>query len=429
VRSGPGRGDALLVLPFLEGVPLGVLLDKVDRLDSPGPELRSQLAALGRVLHLLHAAGFVHGDLHEGNVLVTSSGPVLLDLQHARRSRRRAARARDLGELDFALWNRVSVTARVRLRLAALGATLPLDPATRQRLRAVGDAALRRAWRHGRSRTRRALRPGRLYARLALPGGTGLRWRAFPAAAAAAALAAHRSALAAAADSPQVWKCDGRSRITAVDALGHPVVVKEVLPRGLSRRLADVFRGSAARRAWRAGHGLAMRGVGAARPLAFLEQRRLGLPQASWLILARRSDCPDAVALAPRAPEAVLDALLHLALQLQLRGVEHGDLKGSHVLLDPQRGLAPCLVDLEGVHFRRRLSDAQRLEALAQLNASLPDDVPTALRLERFRRYAARHPFACGNARALEQLVARSLARAHRWSGADCACARRQRSQ
>lgn len=417
VQMGPGRGDVLLVLPFLAGEPLGALLDMQDA------RRRRSLEALGHALRQLHQAGFVHGDLHTGNVLVTPAGPILLDLQRARRSRHPAAHIRDLGALDFALWDRAPLSDRLRLRMAALGVTHPLDPAARRRMRAVGEAACKRAWQHGRSRTRRALRPGRLYAPLTVASGTGLRWREFPAAAVEAALEAHRATLEGAGDDTRIWKHDERSRVTAVEALGFPVVVKQVLPRSLPRKLADMLRGSAARRAWRGGHGLAMRGIGAARPLAFLEQRRFLLPQVSWLILAQLRGRQDAVALGPRDPEPVLEALLRLTRQLHQRGVVHGDLKGNHILLDPLGRQAPCLVDLEGVRFRRRLSDTQRLESLAQLNASLPDTIPAALRLTCFQRYLVRHPFACGGARALQEVVARSLERRHRWSGVDCACA------
>lgn len=412
----PG-GDELLVLRFLEGQELRPALA------GTAPARRSLLASLGGALDRLHAAGFVHRDLHPGNVLVTADGPFLLDLQKARRRRGPRARLRDLGDLDFSLWECLSLPDRIRLRAAALGLARPFPETARVALRRVGDAALRRAWLHGRSRTRRALLPGRLYARLRLEGARGMRWRELPEGAVAEALAAHREALAR--GDQRVWKADGRSRISAVEAAGRPVLVKEVLPRGRARLLADAVRGSAARRAWRAGHGLLARGIGAPRPLAFLERRRAGLPLASWLVLERLDPTRDAVALGPEDPEGILDALLRLVERLHRRAVDHGDLKATHVLLGleaPQ--MEARLVDLEGVRFRRHLSDTRRLAALAELNASLPDAVPSAARLERFQRYAAGQPFSVPPRRALRELVRRSLARRHRWTGADCDCAR-----
>ena len=409
-------GDRLLVLEFVAGVPLAEVLAR------PRPERSRALAALGREVAGLHAAGLVHGDLHGENLLFAARGPVILDLQHARRRRGEAGRARDLGELDYSLWRRASLADRVRVRAAALGLARPFDPAARRTLRRVGDAAARRAHQHGRSRTRRSLQPGRLYAALALGGARGLRVRDVPAETVAAALAGHAEALAA--GDARVLTDDGRSRITDVRAGAQRVVVKQVLPRGPARALADTFRGSSARRAWRAGHGLLARGIGAARPLAFLERRRAGIPVGSWLVLEHTDPALDALAAAARDPDATLEALRRLVDALHRRAVVHGDLKASHVFLDLRESPPRAqLIDLESVRFCRRLSSARRLADLAELNASLPDAVPAAPRRLAFDRYRAVHRFAEGRAAALRTLVRLSLARRHRWTGRGCACA------
>jgi len=123
---------------------------------------------------------------------------------------------------------------------------------------------------------------------------------------------------------------------------------------------------------------------------------------------ASRSDC-----------EAVLDALAGLVATLHRRQIDHGDLKSTHIFLEEQKGrLVPRLIDLEGVRFPRRIGARRRLRALAQLNASLPDSFPNSARCRAFARYVAQHPFPGGDRRALERLVAMSLARRHRWSGA-----------
>lgn len=403
-------GDALLVLRYLPGVPLGTALA------APPQERRALLDALGAAVAALHRAGFVHGDLHAGNVLATKTGPVLLDLQHARRDARESARTDDLGWLDYSLWGHAGAADRLRLRAAALDLGRPFDARGRARLRAAGRAALRRADDHARSRTRRALRPGRVAAALRLGARRGLRLRALPEAAVAALLDAH-----ARASGTAVLKEDRRARVTAVEASGQRAVVKESRARSFGRALADLARGSAARRAWRAGHGLRARGLGAATPLAFVEERRLGVPVRSWLLLADLRPAPDGLDAARAAPEAVLAALARLAIGLHRRGVDHGDLKCTNVHFVGPSG-EPHLVDLESVRFRRVPDDA-RLDALAQLNASLPDAVPATARHRAFARYAGALPFARGRDAALRELVSRSLARRHRWTGAGCALA------
>jgi len=349
-------------------------------------------------------------------------GPVLLDLQHAGRSRRGSARARDLARLDHSLWAAgIPLSDRVRLRAAALRRPRPFDRKARREITRVGGASTERFHEHAESRHRRALRPGRRFGRLVLDGHRGLRLRRIEEAEVVEAWAAHRRALSR--DDAGVLKNDGRSRITAVTAGTHRIVVKEVLPRGFGRRLADAFRGSPARRAWYAGHGLAARSLGVATPLAYLARRRLGLPASSVVFLEDlRPGGPadlregDAAALAD-----VVAVLGRLARDLHARGADHGDLKASHVYLDDAASdLAPRVLDLEGVRFRRRVPDRRRLRALAQLNASLPDRFPDAARREAFGRYARSLPFRGGAARALRRVTALSRARRHRWTGVDC---------
>ena len=102
----------------------------------------------------------------------------------------------------------------------------------------------------------------------------------------------------------------------------------------------------------------------------------------------------------------------------------HGDLKASHVAVGREADrLVTRLLDLEGVRFRRRLSDRRRLRELAELNASLPDFVSDALRCRAFARYAALLPFRSDHDASLRRVVMESLSRDHRWSGSGCAVA------
>jgi tRNA A-37 threonylcarbamoyl transferase component Bud32 len=408
-------GDALLVLRFLEGRPLEEVLA------GPAPRRRALLSQLGAGVAALHRAGFVHGDLHHGNVWVTEAGPVLLDLQHGRRSRARAARLADLGQLDYAFWDRIGLADRLRLRTAALGLARPFDEAARAALRAVGRAAEARAAAHARGRTRRALRPGAAQRRARSGALRGLRLCEVAPADLDALVAAHAEAQAV--GDARVRKADDRTRLSALALGARRVFVKETRLRGLARGLADAWRGSAGRRAWRAGHGLRARGVGVALPLAYLEERRLGVPVRSLVVLEDLGPAPDALEAAATAPEAAALALGRLAARLHRRGVDHGDLKCTNVHLEGAPPFRAHLVDLEGVRFRRRLSDPIRIEALAQLNASLPEAVSAAARRRAFVRYRAEIPFAGDPRVALREVVSRSLARRHRWSGAGCSLA------
>jgi tRNA A-37 threonylcarbamoyl transferase component Bud32 len=412
----PG-GDRLIATRDLAG---STLLEALPR---DRAERAALLEAVGALVRRLHESGNIHGDLHGGNVLVTAAGPVLLDLGATRRSRAPAARGRDIGALEHSLSERLSTADRVRLRAAALGLRRPFDAGARRALRRLGRAAATRAHEHAASRTRRALAPGRRFARLRFGGYRGLHLRSVERSVVIAALEAHRTT-SGSSGAWTVLQADARSRVTAGPTPRGSMVVKEYTAGGLRRHLADVFRGSPARRAWLGGHGLQARGIAAATPYAFVERRRFGLPVASAAVFedlrpfAPADRCAPAVA----SPEQVVEVLTHLVARLHRRGVEHGDLKASHVYLGwREQRLTAGLIDLEGVRFRARLRDRQRIRALAQLNASLPDDIAAAPRCRAFARYAAALPFDRPRAAALRDVVRASLERAHRWTGAGCA--------
>jgi tRNA A-37 threonylcarbamoyl transferase component Bud32 len=404
------NGDRLVVMAFCAGE----LLSRA--VGHAAPQRRIALSAVAQVISRLHAAGFVHGDLHASNLLVNGERAVLLDLQNARRSISPEDRFNDLGWLDHSLWPLTNATDRMRLRRAALALLDPRDPTAREELRAVGSAARRRATDHARSRTRRSLVVGRAYADARSGLWSGLRVRELAPDELEAALDAHRSALEA--RDGRILKDDARSRMTAVEVAERRLVVKEFPTRGWRRALADLWRGSAARRGWLGGHGLFFRRIGAARPYAFLEQRRLGVPISSLLLLENLRPAADALTLLERDPQRVVEALLGLVTALHRFGVDHGDLKATHVFLDDAD--RATLVDLEGVRFRPRLSDAQRMRALVELNASLPDALPVDLRRRAFARYARAHPFREGADAALRRVVRLSLARQHRFRGEGC---------
>jgi tRNA A-37 threonylcarbamoyl transferase component Bud32 len=386
-------GGCALVTEWVEARPLA------EALGAGRAERRALLEALGLALRRLHAAGWVHRDLHRENVMATAGGPLLVDLQLALPLRGWRWRRRDLGELDHSLSGVLSCADRVRLRAAALGLSRPFGPAARATLRDVGRASERRAQAYYRSRTRRSLREGRLYHALRLDDARGLCVRDVPE-------PALRDALAHAA-------VGGR----ALDTAAGPVCATRWRAGPLAA-LADAARGSPARRAWLAGHGLRARGLACVRPLAFAERRRLGVPLESWLVAERVDRRMDDAAAGEPGRALALAAWLALAHR---RGVDAAGLAARDLAAGP----GPRLARLVGVRLRARPPrEARRIEALARLNASLPDALPAAERWEAFRRYARALPFRGGERAALQRVVLRSLALADRWSGADCALAR-----
>jgi hypothetical protein len=236
-------------------------------------------------------------------------------------------------------------------------------------------------------------------------GWRGLRDQHFGIDALHQALAAHE------AEDAETLKADRRSLVTATAAAGSRLVVKEVRKGGARRHLADLIRGAPALRAFRAGRRLLECGIGAARPLAALERRSLGVPVRSVLVSLDLRDEPTAQALLARDPTAtrrVLSALCELLIALHRANVSHGDLRAQHVHVATAAGgsLRTRLIDLEAVRFRRRLSDEQRLASVGQLLGSIPEEAaPTDERRRAFQRYADTLPLALSSDEAYRRIV------------------------
>lgn len=375
---------------------------------------------VGKLVRRLHESGYLHGDLHIGNILIGNRGPVLVDLQRVHEIQHPDDRLRDLAFLDFSLHHLgVTLSDRLRFRIAALGHGPFRVAAERQMLRDIGRASSARGVEYFRGRTRRTLRTGEGFERIDHEGWSGLRMEDVPEANVLAAIAAHRREVAS--GGPDVIKSDHRAQISAVRVGDTRIIVKQVVKSSLRKRVADAVRGSAGRRAWIGGHGLQLRGIGAATPLAFLELRRHGVPLESIVLLEDLSDLPCAADVAADDPLALAlpQCLLKLLLRLHRNEVIHGDLQALHIYLKRDHGVVgTALIDLEGVRFSRHLEDRDRIEMLAQLNASIGEDViPTEARIRMMERYLRALPFEHGNERALRQVVQRSLKRDQRWKG------------
>jgi tRNA A-37 threonylcarbamoyl transferase component Bud32 len=468
-ESSTGLGTRILELGFVEGVPLVRLLGDLDT-------RRVVLARIGVELRRAHAAGWIHGDLHEENVLVDGVDPVLIDWQRARpRGAVEPARIADAARFEHSMWlHGVPLGDRLRFRRSVLGLEAgPIAPEDRARLRAVGEAVRRRARQFAMTRTRRVMRAedGRVRIGGRRAGGLhGLRLASILDAEIRSALDAHVKLDRACSGEVKepigryvergddvVLKRDHRAVLTAVGVGQRSFVVKEVRKAGWRRRLADALRGSPARRGFRAGHGLLLRGIPTATPFAWIERRRFGLPVASWLILEDlrglwpvaepprstpaavgrhwppdRRACDRREALRPSSA-SVADALGVLLLRLHRADVSHGDLQALHVLLRERSGGAasvdPVLIDCDAVRFEAGLGDAERIEDLAALNASIPDALLSASERRRvLERVTAGLRFDAPRDAVAAAVVRRSLARRGQWRGEDCASVERAAS-
>ncbi len=321
------------------------------------------LAATARA----HASGFLHRDLHLGNLLVDGGSVVFLDLQKARFLPwlPRWLRNWELGYLAY-----------------SLGEPLPPELA---HVRFWRD---RRAQIHWDSRTRRCVQESGGFTAFSFEGQAGFRRREADESALRRALEALRGATP--------FKDGANGRLFRSGAW--------VLKQHASTR--------AARRAWLGASGLEARGFAIGRALAWA---------GPWLLMEDGGATLDAwvksdFAHADAAQRAELAASLgSLLAALHRRGVYHADLKANNVLWSP--GREPRLLDYGRIDFGARVSRRRRVKNLAQLNAALSDEVPPTLREAALARYLAESGYRDAAARLRRDVIAESLRRSHLWSG------------
>jgi tRNA A-37 threonylcarbamoyl transferase component Bud32 len=207
----------------------------------------------------------------------------------------------------------------------------------------------------------------------------------------AEALGLHARCLAGGAG--RVLKRGERTLLTAVTlADGREVCVKEYRARRLSRRLEDLLRPAPPLREWRAALALAQHGVPAPAAYALVLPTPLGAGSA-YVVMESIGGAVGVNRYALRATAAkrrrLVDAVARFLASVHARGVSHGDLKGSNLLVRERGGeLELFLVDLAAVRCGGAVSEAERIEALAQLNASTPLAVTRSERLRFLARYA-----------------------------------------
>ncbi len=334
----------------------------------PGrPAERGDLERLLPIVDQMHSAGLLHRDLHLGNFLIDGERVTLLDVQRA------------LFLPFLPQWLR-------RWELGRLAYSLG-EPLA-ERLAPVRRWRDLRAHQHWRSRTRRCLKESSRFTRFELDGAYGFRLREV-------SPEDLRRTFTRLEEAELIWPRPGGH----IYRSGGWIVKQHIGVRD-------------ARAAWIAGHGLEARGIRTARPLAWVDR---------WLIMedAGRTVVEwveeEFAGASTGVQEETVEMLVDLMADLHRRGIYHADMKACNIIWSP--GQAPRLLDYERVRFGWSVPQRRRTKNLAQLNSALPDVIPGALRELGLRRYVERSRFRGDVDRLRRDVVALSLARAHRWHG------------
>ncbi len=374
---------------------------------------------LARIVRRMHDAGFVHNDLHGGNVLV--NGPpeaprlFVIDLHSVSRSSRPSEGARwfDLAKLLHSMMSCSTAAERERLcrvyeETGGPSGTRVTDLLSCDALSAELEPQLARMERaRAKSRTARAMTRSSKFDVSRADGFIVHRLRTVPPELLAPLLAAHRSTLSR--RGPGVLKDANRSALTrqtlAVAGVARSVIVKEFRCGSVTERLKNTVRRSRAVASWLAGNGLLVRRFGAAEPLALVLRGRGVAQREAYVVMEDLGEDAraDLVALARFAGDlgpaarhekrAMVLAVARLFRELHAAGVYHGDLKAVNLFVQrSSAGPRVVLADYDRVVFDRTVSARRRVKNLAQLSASVAVCISLTDRLRFFREYAADDP-------------------------------------
>ena len=375
------EGDVLVTeeIPDLEPMPPA---------DLAGPAL---VRAVANLIADAHDAGLRTRDLHAGNLALSRSTPLLVDLGSARvgASLSERERVRALARLQHGLLG----GARRSQRLRALGAYLEAagDEDPRTSARALADGIEERARvvrrRYRRGRDRRAKRSGKHFRQFTSGRiERGARCRDFT-----------DETWEARADS---WLHAPPTDAISLKAGGHVLRTSA----GQAQVVLKYYDGAAkgrvprALRAFRRAYALQNRGVPVPQPLLATtgntaEGDASGVYAATWIdgqdLHAFSAGGRDgAYGLLPlREQRGFLARLGRMLRALHDAEVTHRDLKSPNLLAaSTDGGLAPVIVDLDGARIRgRTVSWRRRARDLARLDASL--DACASDRLRVLRAY------------------------------------------
>jgi tRNA A-37 threonylcarbamoyl transferase component Bud32 len=397
-----------------------------------GRARRDFLARIGKLLRQVHDAGFLHPDLHGGNLLVAREGepPALcvIDLHGVKRPGTVGADSResDLVKLLHSLRTATTPAERAWIAESYGGGASP------ERMRAVeaGMASLEEKRVRSRTTCAKLLRPT---GRFDVARRGGVRWvflRTWGVEPFAKALEEH-ARVAADGKSERALKRGGRSTVTRVEVAGPegrtPLVVKETKFRGTGDFLKNLLRRPRAVSSWMGGNGLWIRGYPVAVPMAVAVRGSWPSVRESWLVMEDVSAVGERFDLralrlwgsgplgraAAAEKRRAAERAGRFVGDLHARGIYHGDFKAVNLFVRPWRGgEAFALVDYDRVDFGPPpLGLRRRVKNLAQLAASLGTYFTRADRLRFYRVYAARLPGAWEARKDVARAVAAACAR------------------
>jgi len=188
----------------------------------------------------------------------------------------------------------------------------------------------------------------------------------------------------------RVLKESGHVTVAVVPSSAGALVMKRFRDDGCVRILEVLGLGSSAHRVWRAAALMDAAGFPVPKPIAALEQRRLGVPVRSCVV-SRWIDGPPLDELwrsrQGAARRALTIGFADYLRRLHAAGLYPQDLRAANVLVASENPPVFVLVDLDRVRRYRRLSWRRRRKNVVQVHRSVGRGAPRRESLRFLQRY------------------------------------------
>lgn len=357
----------------------------------------------------MHESGIFHKDLHAGNFLfMNGDSPSLhvIDLHHVRRvpSVSQTKRLLNIAQIFNSLGFMLDQEAK-RLFLLTYGrGKVPFGENLESCVTRLDGMVQKMVKRREKSRAKRCLKESTLFTVDRQADLRVFRRREIARDELMAILRAHRKTARFSRD--KLLKYSHKTIVSMIDssrANGRRVCVKEYRYQSVLERVKNSFRRPKGKASWVAGNVLYRRGFCPAKPLAYVERRKLGLlHEAFYLTEALPDDLEMDRYLIQRfgeRPGTDLRKFLKRFAEwmgiLHQEGIYHNDLKTCNILVrETPDGWRFNLIDLEDVVQETEIGSEKILRNLVQINCSIPKSLSYAHRTRFLKEYLRANPIA-----------------------------------
>lgn len=381
-------GSSFLVTAAIqEAIPLNTYLEKNADIDFA--EKLDLSKRLGAQVRQMHEHGVYYRDLHAGNILIKDTAskqifftdlhrafclPLLPDL----------FRIKDVAKLCASL----SVSAS--LKTAFLQSYCQDEKRFRLFFKKAATQAQRIQQKHIQSRSKRCVKNSSLFEVKKGLSTTYCGRRRFGYQQTLDLITRHKQAVAS--QNAELVKQTPKSALTVHRTRDGSMVAVKGDRQHIIKRF---FTASRAMKSWKASHRLSVRGVNTPEALSVVEKSQDLLFRESFLLTAwikgaaALNDYISETGFDHHTKRKFIQRFAGILRRLHQKGIYHADLKSNNILVcDPADAESDVyFIDLDRVYFQKKLTRHQQINNLAQINASVSNQMTPKDRLRFFYFY------------------------------------------